>query len=395
LKVTAENLFTIFLSRKQFGVVFVNLKYISLTVALCVLSLTACTQKTGTADKPLISQSRLDDIVAEHPMFSGSVVIAQDGKIIADVHIGQADQELAILNDAKTLHSIASVGKMFTSVAIAQLVEAGKIAYDTPVLDVVPELGDQIDIAITVDHLLHHTSGLGRISDVDDETWNAISNNADYFALILVSGISSSGPSAFSYRNENYQILGEIIARVSGQSYESHVREYVGTAAGMDGPLFVRQDRSELRSIAQPYLAVDFETWWNSEDSIVAHSVDEFVHAAPVATPAAAGGSYLTAADMIRFATALREGTLISPDSFKAMCSLTPGDAEVGRGYGRGCTVSVADSGTRAGHTGSTAGLQARFFMYLEKGIDVIVLSNHDEQAEPLFAEIDAMVRAQ
>ena len=102
-----------------------NLKYISLVVAFCILSLTACTQKKETADKPLISQSRLDDIVAEHPKFSGSVVVAQDGKIIAGVHIGQADQELAILNDAKTLHSIASVGKMFTSVAIGQLVEAG------------------------------------------------------------------------------------------------------------------------------------------------------------------------------------------------------------------------------------------------------------------------------
>jgi D-alanyl-D-alanine carboxypeptidase len=126
----------------------------------------------------------------------------------------------------------------------------------------------------------------------------------------------------------------------------------------------------------------------------VANSAGEFVHAAPVATPAAGGGSYLTATDMIRFATALREGTLISPDSFKAMCSLAPDDAEVGRGYGRGCTVSVAESGTRVGHTGSTAGLQARFFMYLEQGIDVIVLSNHDEQAAPLFGEIDALVRA-
>jgi D-alanyl-D-alanine carboxypeptidase len=119
----------------------VNLKYISLAVAFCILSLTACTQKTGIADKPVISQSRLDDIVAEHPMFSGSVVVAQDGKIVAGVHAGQADQEFAISNDAQTQHSIASVGKMFTSVAIAQLVEAGKIAYDMPILDVVPELG--------------------------------------------------------------------------------------------------------------------------------------------------------------------------------------------------------------------------------------------------------------
>lgn len=365
-----------------------------LVIAICGLSSTACTQKVEPTDKPVISQSSLDDLVSEHPMFSGSVVVAQEGEITASVHTGHANRASGKLNDAETMHSIASIGKMFTAVAIAQLVEADRITYETPVLSVIPELSDQISTVITVDHLLHHTSGLARISDVDDETLNALQNNADYFALILSSGIRSNGPAEFSYRNENFQILGEIIERISGQSYESYIREYITIPAGMTGPVFVRQDRSELQSIAQPYLSVDFQTWWNSEESIVANSADEFVYAAPVATPAAGGGSYATAVDMLRFATALRDGTLISPASFKTMCSLAPDDTEHGRGYGRGCTVNVGKNGTRVGHTGSTAGLQARFFLYLERGIDVVVLSNHDEQAAPIFGEIDGLVRA-
>ena len=149
-----------------------------------------------------------------------------------------------------------------------------------------------------------------------------------------------------------------------------------------------------MQAIAQPYLSVDFETWWNSEDSILAKSADEFVYVAPFATPAAGGGSYVTANDMIRFARALRDGTLISTASFKAMCSLEPDDTERGRGYGRGCSVNIDEKDMRVGHTGSTAGLQARFFLYLDHGLDVVVLSNHDEQAAPVFGEIDDLVRA-
>lgn len=367
---------------------------LGLALAAFALSTMTCTQQDEPAERLAISQSSLDALVVEHPMFSGSVILAQDGEIVASVHTGYADRESGKLNDAQTLHSVASVGKMFTSVAIAQLVEADKLAYDTPVLEVIPELVDQISTAITVDHLLHHTSGLARISGVDDATLDALRSNSDYFALVLSTGIRSDGPSEFSYRNENYQILGEIIERVSGQSYEAYVRENVASPEGMTGPFFGRRDLANSQPIAQHYLAVDIDTWWNSEEAIVAGSVDDFIHIAPPSTPSAGGGAYVTAQDMILFATALRKGTLISLASFEAMFALASGDTVPGRGYGRGCLIEVSEHGMRVGHRGSTAGIQARFFLYLEQGIDVIVLSNHDEQAAPLFDDIDKLLRA-
>ena len=157
----------------------------------------------------------------------------------------------------------------------------------------------------------------------------------------------------------------------------------------------MRRDRDKMQPIAEHYLAVDFETWWNSEDPIVAQSADEFTHTAPPATPSAGGGSHATARDMIRFASALRKGALLSQVSFKAMCALTPDQTALARGYGRGCSINIGDQGTRVGHTGSSAGIQARFFLYLEQGVDVIVLSNNDEQAAPLFGKIDTHIRAE
>ena len=368
---------------------------IVLTLIVCILSSAGCVQQEEAAERLIISQSILDAIVAEHPMFSGSVIVAQDGEIAASVHTGYANRESGSLNNAQTLLSVGSVGKMFTAVAIAQLVEAGKFYYETPVLDIVPELDGQIGIEITIDHLLHHTSGLGRISGVDDATLDALRRNADYFALVLSTAVRSDGPADFSYRNGNFQILGEIIERVAGQSYETYIREYVADPAGMTGPVFVRRDLAETQSIADHYLAVDFETWWNSEEAIAAQSAAEFVHTAPPATPAAGGGSYATALDMILFANALRNGTLMSRASFKAMCALASSQIALGKGYGRGCSINVDEHGTRVGHTGSSAGIQARFFLYLEQGIDIIVLSNHDEQAAPIFGEIDQLIRTE
>jgi CubicO group peptidase (beta-lactamase class C family) len=353
----------------------------------------ACAPEEESSGNLVISQSGLEHLLELHPMFSGSIVIAQNGKITASAYRGIADKESGIRNDAETLHSVASVGKMFTAVAIAKLVEADLLAYDTPVRDLLPDLENQVAETVTVDDLLHHTSGVKRITGVDDTTLDAIEDNSDYYGLVLSTGISSDGPTEFAYNNANYQILGQIIQRLSGQSYESYIREYIANPIGMTGPIFIRKDRAGDLPIAQPYLAVDFETWWNSEESIPANHVDEFVHTTPPATPSAGGGAFATALDLIRFADALRRGTLVSVESFDDMCSLDADGAATDRGYGRGCSIDVSEQGKRVGHTGSTAGVQARFFIYLDQGLDVVVLSNHDEQAAPIFREIDSEIR--
>ena len=364
---------------------------ISTTVA-CLFMHMVFAQHAHTTEQPAISQADLDELVGEHSLFSGSVIVAQEGEPVAQVHHGFADRNSGRKNSSQTLYSIASVGKMFTAVAIVQLVEANKLRYETPVVDIIPELAERISGSITVDHLLRHTSGIGRISGVDDATLNSLASNTDYFALVVSKGIGSDGPGDFSYRNENYQVLGEIIARVSGQTYETYVRERIAKPTGMMGPVFDPGERGD--DIAHHYMAVDFETWWNSEESIVAKNADEFIHRAPQSTPSAGGGAYVTAMDMIKFAAALRSGVLVSPESLRHMCPADFNRPTDKRRYGRGCTVESGPRYVRTGHTGSTAGIQARFYLYPERGIDVIVLSNHDEQAAPVFREIDRLIQA-
>ena len=347
--------------------------------------------ETGQVD--IVSQEWLETLVAEYPLFSGSVLVARDGIALAGVQVGQTNRQTGALNEARTLYNVASVGKVFTAVAIASLVEQDLLAFDRPVIELLPELAGRSSADITVDHLLRHTSGLDLLMDVDDDELDAVRSNHDYFALILGSGLGSEGPADFSYENANYFILGEIVERLSGRPYEQTVRTLIAESTGMTGPLFLRSDEAGEHPLARAYLPVDYETWWNSEGPIEAGGVDEFEHPAPANTPSAGGGAYATASDLARFAQALRGGEIIEQATFLSLCELTPDQIEQGRGYARGCSVSLADDGPRFGHTGAGAGVQARFFMYWDSGIDVVVLSNHEGQASPLFRAIDDLVR--
>lgn len=345
------------------------------------------------SDQYAISQPVLEQVIEQHPMFSGSVIVSQEGAIVAEFHTGFSDRDKAIRNDSTTLHSVASIGKMFTAVAIAQLVEDGEFTYETPIIQIVPELKNRINGSVTVDNLLRHTSGIGRISGVDDETINSLRTNADYYSLIISYELVSEGPAEFTYRNENYWILGHIVERASGQPYESYVRENISSPAQMSSPVYdVYSDARDL-NVANHYLAVEYETWWNSEESIVANSVDDFIHLAPRSAPSAGGGAYVYAIDMIRFADALQNGAFIRLESLDEMCPQPESPIETGRVYGRGCSVEYDSKSVRMGHTGSRAGIQSRFYMYPQLSINVVVLSNHDEQAAPVFDAIDQVIK--
>ena len=271
---------------------------------------------------------------------------------------------------------------MLTAQAIDLLARQGRLDFATPVPQILPELTGTVPDTVTIDALLQHRSGLVVSREPTDDAIDAVRNNDEMARLYQTLGLTSDGPAAFRYENANYVLLGEIIERVTGQSYEDFITGTVLTAQELSTPRFLRLDTSEAVPVARPYMPVDFDTWWSSDDWIRGEGPADYKHLAPANTPSAGGGALATGPDMARLIARLANSS-----SGERLCGLVP-DTQA-RGYGRGCQVRRGSYGRRFGHTGSTAGVQARVFAYPDQGYEIVVLSNHDGEASPVFDALE------
>ena len=169
-----------------------------------------------------------------------AVGIVKDGALVYAKGFGVTHRDGGMPVTPATFFQLASIAKTFTSTAILQLVEQGKVELDAPVTKYLPyfALADGREGEITVRHLLTHTSGL------PDNSWTDMSPyleaRDDEMALEdhvrsarEVSLLFDPG-TKFEYTSFGYDVLGDIVAKVSGQPFEEYVAEHVFTPLGMD-----------------------------------------------------------------------------------------------------------------------------------------------------------------
>lgn len=162
--------------------------------------------------------------------YSGAVLIAQDGTIVLRKAYGAANRETGLAYDASMVSCIGSVTKQFTGAAIVKLQEQGKLKTSDPIAKYLP--GVPADKAgITIHHLLTHTAGFsGDLGGMDEEP---ITRDA-LLAKVLAAPLASPPGAQFEYSNEGYSLAAMIVERVSGQSYETYLREQLFRPAGMN-----------------------------------------------------------------------------------------------------------------------------------------------------------------
>jgi CubicO group peptidase (beta-lactamase class C family) len=331
--------------------------------------------------------------------FSGAVLVRQGETDIFRRAYGYAHRPWQVKNTPATRFRIASVGKMFTAAAIMQLLEAGKIRLETPVITTLGLESTKLPPEITVYHLLTMTSGIAdwinEESDHFDEEWATFCRvhplylfrrDADY--LPVFAQLEPYGPvgEKHRYNGAGYILLGLLIEKITGQSYFDYVREHLFAPAGMTSTDFIDLDQV-IPNVAEGYIPLKDEngqlTGWKKN-----------MYAA-TAGPAADGGATSTLDDLARFTRALREGRLCSPEMARTM--LTP-KVETGddgfRGYrwryGFGCFILLdsADQIIRWGHTGEEDGISCRLLYYPQLNLDVVILGNQSSCAGKLSWEI-------
>ena len=175
-------------------------------------------------------------VAHKYRQFNGSVLVAENGKIIYKGAYGQANMEWNIPNTPDTRFRLGSITKQFTATAILQLVEQGKIKLDAKLSDYLPDYRKDTGEKVTIHHLLTHTSGIPSYTSQPGFFQNVSRNpyKVDEFVKKYASGDLEFEPgSKFLYNNSGYFLLGAIIERVTGKPYEQVLKQNIFDPLGM------------------------------------------------------------------------------------------------------------------------------------------------------------------
>ncbi|HEY0035085.1 MAG TPA: serine hydrolase domain-containing protein, partial [Longimicrobium sp.] len=259
---------------------------------------------------------------------------------------------------------LASVGKVFTAVAVLQLADEGRVDLDAPVGRYVPALPPQVGMRVTVRHLLEHSSGLGEIGPGLDRAMARPRTVTEMVRLLTDTTVVSAPGTRFSYSNRGYLLLGAVIEAASGEDYFSYVEKRIFRRAGMEDSGFFPHDQDVERR------SVRYTRFPNPRGGFVpGPAVPSAFHMNWRGSPA--GGALSTARDLARFGDALLAGRLVSGS---ALAQMTRGRPEYPWGYG----FDVGGYPGSFGHRGGTPGSSANFWVFPQSRTVVAALSNDD-----------------
>ena len=323
-------------------------------------------------------RQRVEKTAAED-RFSGSVLISKGDRVIFQGAYGLAEKSFDVPNRVDTKFNLASMNKMFTSIAIAQLVAAGKLSFQDKLAKVLPDYPNKtVAEKITIHQLLTHTAGLGDFFDNPEfrphrERYHRPS---DYFPLFANAPLRFEPGSRFGYSNAGFVVLGAVVEKLSGENYFDYVRAHIFRPAGM-----LNTDSYELTEVV-PNLAIGYGRF---EDDPMGIDPRRSNVAFLPSRGSPAGGGYSTAPDLLKFAQALRAHKLMSAEltelvtSPKVPMTGSPRPAKYGYGFS---TEEVSGKQIR-GHSGGGAnsGINSSMEIFWDGSYTVIVLGNYDSPA--------------
>jgi CubicO group peptidase (beta-lactamase class C family) len=359
---------------------------IKLTIAILLITLTNFSN--GYAQDKLATIDSLITKIHLEEGFDGNVLIADKGRIIYEKSFGYANVKAKIPLVANSIFNLASVSKVFTSVAIMKLAEQGKIKLTDDLQQYFPDLPYE---HITIYHLLTHTSGLEDF--MADPVRNALPSspsNGDIekaYSKVHLPLLFPPG-SDWRYSNTNFLLLALIIEKASGISYPDFIRQYIFRVTQMEHSFVLLKNAAPAlsRLVAANYYYPDFLTAY----PVIVDSIPMAkMQYALAENSYGDGGIFSTTADLFRFQQALLQGKILSVKSQQMMYSpvLLPNGKSYEAGnanpdyhsnYSLGWIVAKdSTAGKIAWHSGSDPGLLTFFMQNITTDQCVIVLNNN------------------
>lgn len=249
---------------------------------------------------------KIDELMskyAEYGQFNGTVLVAEQGKIIFKKGFGLANMEWDIPNQTDTKFRLGSITKQFTGMLILQLFEQGKLKLDVPISSYLPDYPKTAGDRITIHHLLTHTSGIPNYTSFPNffkDTSKNFYTPEQFVKQFSSLPLEFLPGEKFDYSNSGYFLLGYIIEKVSGKSYEECLQTQILTPLKMTNSGF---DHSEIITKKR---AAAYEK--KGDDFVNAPYID-------MNLPYSAGSIYSTVEDLYLWDQALYTETLISEKS--------------------------------------------------------------------------------
>ncbi len=270
------------------------------------------------------------------------VYVDQAGKPPRSYAAGWHDRAAKIPADPKALFKIASVSKLYVAAAVAKLVNEQRLSLDQTLTEYLPELKGRIENAdkITLKMLVQHRSGIPNFTDTPDYWFSPPISNEDNLKLILDKPADFSPDEKYSYSNTNYLLIGEILDKTLGYSFNRYIKENILTPLGLNHTYMLFSEAPQ-EAVMSGY-DVGFEGDLKSNDFI---------------NPS--GSMVATAEDVGTFLRALNQGTLLNEQEQAIYTSiyqyehtgLLPGYSSIARYYKDMDMVVVLFASTSGGYS--------------------------------------------
>jgi CubicO group peptidase (beta-lactamase class C family) len=313
--------------------------------------------------------ARMDQVVQAYVanrQFMGSVLVVRGDQTIFSKGYGSANLEWGLPNSQATRFRLGSITKQFTAASILLLEERGKLRTEDPVKKYLPDAPAAWD-KITIYNLLTHTSGIPNFTSFPDyrKLEPFASTPEQLVARFRDKPLDFAPGEKFSYSNSGYVLLGYLLERITGGTYEKFVRENIFTPLGM------KDSGYDSNTAVIPHRAEGYVAGTNGFE----HA--GFIH---MSIPHAAGALYSTTGDLLKWEQGLFGGKVLSPESLQKMTTPFKGN------YACGLFVDTAGGRKSLQHGGGIEGFNTQLSYWPEDKLTVVVLGNVNGQAPSAIA---------
>ncbi|HEX4594210.1 MAG TPA: serine hydrolase [Bryobacteraceae bacterium] len=302
---------------------------------------------------------RMDQIAQSYVLdkqFMGSVLVARGSQVLLSKGYGSANLEWQLPDTPSTKFRLGSITKQFTATAILLLEERGKLKVEDPVKKYMPDAPAAWD-KITIFHVLTHTAGIPNFTSFADyQTSQALPTTPEKLvARFRDKPLEFEPGEKWNYSNSGYVLLGYLIEKISGESYEKFLQENIFTPLGMK------------------------DTGYDSNSAVIARRASGyapgpngpvnagFVH---MSIPFSAGALYSTTEDLLRWEQGLFGGKVLTAASLEKMTTPFKSD------YAFGLVVHTVNGHKVIEHNGGIQGFNTQLAYYPEDRLTVVALAN-------------------